>query len=528
MKALNAAAHSAVLNRTASMLYKGNPMPRAVLCLLLLTNSLLVPHRLPVKHHRAFKTGLRACKRRSDFCLITGTRRKERCFSSCRRPRWIASSSTSLPWAVVSDPLRCSPIAVRSQPMPSAAFARSASRVLTIQENPAFRAESGNSDLKKSVESSFPTSVLASLPVEAEQDGTLLVNANPLLLRDATDLISQLRRPTQAINGVVVRQEARDSNWKLDDSRSVVDLDFSASFPLNTEIEALLTFTNDGEVDFNQPDAHVLSLREHHSFVALPEAGYETREFDPRVGFEDLSFQDFSQPFNRPLRRGYIQRWRLQKKDPSSAISEPVKPIIFYLDRAVPEPMRSALKRGALWWNAAFEQAGFRNALRMEDLPEGASPLDVRYPSIQWTNRSGRGWSVGMTQADPRTGEIVHAIVQLDSHRMRTVSNYWNASVPSWQGNEEPALDSFAALDNLDPQISEEQVMLNRLALLTCHEMGHVLGLDHNFVASTFGRGSVMDYYAPRVKIRADGSADLATPTCKARAATTLRDRMGL
>ncbi|PYX41406.1 MAG: hypothetical protein DMG81_03790 [Acidobacteria bacterium] len=309
-------------------------------------------------------------------------------------------------------------------------FRQVGGRVLVIQENSAFRAENGNSDLKKSVEFSFPTSVLASLPIEAERDGTLLVNANPLLLRDATDLLSQLRRPTQAINGVMVRQEARDSNWKLDDNRSVIDLDFSDSFPLNTEIEALLTFTNDGEVDYNQPDAHVLSLREHHSFVALPEPGYEPRGFDPRVGFEDLSFQDFSQPFNRPLRRGYIQRWRLQKKDPSGAISEPVKPIIFYLDRAVPEPMRSALKRGALWWNTAFEQAGFRNALRVEDLPEGASPLDVRYPSIQWTNRSGRGWSVGMTQADPRTGEIVHAVVQLDSHRMRTVSNYWNASLP--------------------------------------------------------------------------------------------------
>ncbi len=389
-------------------------------------------------------------------------------------------------------------------------FRRVGARVLVIQENPAFRAENGDVDLKKSVELSFPTSVLASLPIEAEQEETLLVNANPLLLRDATDLLSQLRRPSQAINGAIVRQEAHDSNWKLDDARSVIDLDSSGSFPLNTEIEALLTFTNDGEVDYNQPDSHALSLREHHSFVALPEPGYETREFDPRVGFEDLSFQDFSQPFNRPLKRRYIYRWRLQKKNPSAAVSEPVKPIVFYLDRAVPEPMRSALKRGALWWNVAFEQAGFKDALRIEDLPEGASPLDVRYPSIQWTNRSGRGWSVGMTQADPRTGEIVHAIVQLDSHRMRTVNNYWSATVPSGKDNEEPALDSFAGLDNLDPQLSDEQVMLNRLALLTCHEMGHVLGLNHNFVASTFGRGSVMDYYAPRIKIRANGSTDLS------------------
>src|SRR5579862_770589 len=387
---------------------------------------------------------------------------------------------------------------------------RSGPKVLVVAENLSFRAQNGSADLQRSVELSFPTSVLAALPVEAEQDGALLVNANPLLLRDATDLLSQLRRPTQAVNGVMVRQESKDSNWKLDESRSVVDLDSSGSFPRNTELEALLTFTNDGEVDLNQPDTHILSVREHHSFVALPETGFEPRVADPRVGFFGETFQDFSQPYNQPLTRKFIARWRLQKKDPSAAVSEPVKPIVFYLDRAVPEPMRSALKRGGMWWNAAFEQAGFKDALHIEDLPEGASPLDARYPTIQWTNRSGRGWSVGMTQTDPRTGEIVHAVVQLDSHRMRTVNNYWEATVPSAKGNEEPSLDGFAAVDRFDPQISEEQVMLNRLAMLTCHEMGHVLGLDHNFVASTFDRGSVMDYYAPRLKIRSDSTADLS------------------
>jgi Met-zincin/Domain of unknown function (DUF5117) len=390
-------------------------------------------------------------------------------------------------------------------------FRRVGMRVLVIEENSSFLAPNGTPELQHSVEYSFPTSVLASLPVEAERDGTVLVNGDSLLLRDAFDLLSQLRRPSRAIGGVVVRgQSSKATDWRMDKDRSVIDLEHTGSFPLNTEVEALLTFATDSESDLNQPDPHALSVREHHSFVALPAPGYEPREQDLRVGFITTSFQDFSQPYDQPLTRYLVQRWRLQKKDPNAALSEPVKPIVFYLDRAIPEPVRSAARMGALWWNAAFEQAGFKNALRIEDLPEGADTMDIRYSTIQWTNRSGRGWSVGQSHVDLRTGEIIHAVVQLDSHRMRTVNNYWESVMPSGRDTAEPALDIFAALDNLDPKTGEEKVMLQRLALLTCHEMGHVLGLEHNFVASTYDRGSVMDYFAPRVKIRADGTADLS------------------
>jgi hypothetical protein len=390
-------------------------------------------------------------------------------------------------------------------------FRRVGMRVLVIAENSSFVAPNGTPALRHSVEYSFPTSVLASLPIEAEHDGAVLVDADTLLVRDAFDLLSQLRRPARAVGGVVIREQSSKAvDWRLEKDRSVIDLEHTGSFPLNTEVEALLTFATDSESDLNQPDPHALSVREHHSFVAMPAPGYQPLEQDPRVGFSSTSLQDFSQPYDRPLTRYLVQRWRLQKKDPNAVLSDPVKPIVFYLDRAIPEPIRSAARMGALWWNAAFEQAGFKNALHIEDLPDGADPMDIRYPTIQWTNRSGRGWSVGQSHVDVRTGEIIHAVVQLDSHRMRTVNNYWETVMPSGRDSAEPALDTFVALDSLDPKTPEEKIMLQRLALLTCHEVGHVLGLDHNFVASTYGRGSVMDYFAPRVKIRADGAADLS------------------
>lgn len=394
-------------------------------------------------------------------------------------------------------------------------FSRIGPRVMVMQRNMQFRAENGSDALKGSVHMSFPSSILAALPIEAEENGTLIVNANSLVVRDAFDLLGQIRQPSRAIGGQVIRQQNPNAAaWRMDEARSTIDLDHTKNFPRNTEIEAFITFTTEsGGANMNQPNPRVLTVREHHSLVALPEPGYEPREHDVRVGFFGASFQDFSRPYDQQIQRTLVERWRLQKKDPNAAISEPIKPITFYLDRAMPEAVRSAARRGALWWNQAFEQAGFRNAIAVEDLPIGADPLDVRYPTIQWTNRSGRGWSVGQSQADPRTGEIIHAVVQLDSHRMRTVNNFWEASLPGTQrdtGRDYDGMDFFSAFDAADPAVPEEQAMADRLALLACHEVGHTLGLEHNFIASTFGRGSVMDYYAPRIRIRPDGTADLS------------------
>lgn len=395
-------------------------------------------------------------------------------------------------------------------------FERAGNKVLVIQDNTRFRAEEGSAELRHSVEYSFPSAVLAALPILREENGNLIVNADPLILADTTGMARQLHSPAPGIpRNPGATGAGTNTSWRLDPNRSTFIPDHSHAFPRNTETEALLTFTADGGRVTTGAAPGIVTVRVHQSFVELPPPGFTPREFDPRVGYFTSSFEDFSQPYDKPLMRHVIERWRLVKKDPAAAVSEPVQPIVFYLDQAIPEPMRSAIREGALWWNAAFLQAGFSNALQIRDLPAGADPNDFRYPTIQWTNREGRGWSVGQAQADPRTGEILHAVVQLDSHRMRTVHNYWDALIPAGGGDlaagvRDAGLDSFAALDGMDPELTESESMRERVALLACHEMGHVLGLAHNFLASTYGRGSVMDYFAPRVKIRPDGSADLS------------------
>ncbi|MGH9488702.1 MAG: zinc-dependent metalloprotease [Terriglobales bacterium] len=383
-------------------------------------------------------------------------------------------------------------------------FRRDGNKVFVIEVNTRYRATRGSAELRHSVADSFPEAVLASLPILSDNGGTLVVNANPLILADTTGEARALGRGSAAA-------------WKLDPSRSALIGSHTHAFPKNTETEALLTFTSPQAAASTAITRGIVTVKVHQSFVELPAPGYSPREFDPRVGYFTQTFEDFSQPYNQPLIRQVIDRWRLQKKDPSAAVSEPVQPITFYLDQSIPEPMRSAIRRGVLWWNQAFLQAGFKNAMVIKGLPLGADPNDFRYPTIEWTNREGRGWSVGQGQADPRTGEILHAVVELDSHRMRTMHHYWNALMPApgsaqslEAGIEDPGLGAFAALDGMDPHLSQEQVMVRRISLLACHEMGHVLGLAHNFLASTYGRGSVMDYFQPRVTIRADGTADLS------------------
>lgn len=365
-------------------------------------------------------------------------------------------------------------------------FVRVGPRLLLVQPNLGFRADGGSPMERRAVEESFAQSVLWGFTIGAVTGGRVLVDATDFLLADQTRVAGTLK-------------DTRQGDFTLDPSRSAVYLARTRAFPRNTEVEATLTFTGTSPgrwVRDVTPTPEAVTLRQHLSFVALPEPGYEPRVDIPGSGFFAIEYADYAAPIGQPLVRHWIARHRLQKKDPAAAVSDVVKPIVYYLDPGVPEPVRSALLDGARWWSAAFEAAGYRNAFRVELLPDSADAMDIRYNVIQWVHRATRGWSTGAAVVDPRTGEILKGLVQLGSLRVR--QDYLIAEGlldPYPTGTEEPAAPLAMALA--------------RLRQLAAHEVGHSLGLEHNNVASSEGRASVMDYPHPLVRIAADGGLSL-------------------
>ncbi len=368
-------------------------------------------------------------------------------------------------------------------------FEHSGPKILLIESNTRFRAVTGSDDERRDVAESFAESVLWGFEAQAADGESVLVDATPFFLHDAHHVAESLR-------------EVHQGNYRLDATRSAIYLPHTNSFPKNTEVEATLTFTlADGEpgryVREVTPSPEAITLRERHSFVQLPDAGYTPRAYDPRAGYFGISFRDFSAPLNRPQQTMYIARHRLKKRDPSAAMSDPVEPIVYYLDRGAPEPLRGALLEGARWWNQAFEAAGYRNAFRVELLPEGADPMDVRYNLIQWVHRYTRGWSYGSSIDDPRTGEIIKGQVTLGSLRSR--QDYLIA---------EGLLAPYSAGAPVPGAL--ERLVLARTRQLAAHEVGHTLGLMHNFAASVNNRASVMDYPPPVSVLNGPGAPDLS------------------
>jgi hypothetical protein len=359
-------------------------------------------------------------------------------------------------------------------------------RAFLVQVNTGYRADTRDEDERRAVRDSFAESVLWGFDIAAEEGGRVLVDATAFFLRDV-----------HGVGGTL--EHARQGNWKPDASRSALYLPRTKNFPKNTEVEATITFTGGPSGAWLRsvsPDGESFTVRMHHSFIELPGAGYSPREFDPRSGYSSAQWMDYATPIHEPIVKRFAVRHRLQKKDPSSAVSEPVRPIVYYLDRGTPEPVRTALLEGARWWNAAFEAAGFKNAFQVAMLPEGADPMDVRYNVIQWVHRSTRGWSYGSSVVDPRTGEIIKGHVTLGSLRVR--QDYLIA---------EAFLSPYEKGKPRNPAM--ERMALARLRQLSAHEVGHTLGLMHNYIASTQNRASVMDYPHPLVELDSSGAPAL-------------------
>jgi len=364
-------------------------------------------------------------------------------------------------------------------------FIRVNDRIFVEFENTRYRAIGAAPDEANATRQSFARSIVWSTDIVAEENGHVLIDLSEFLSRDP-------------VGTTRILSDSGQGDFSIDSGRSAPLTDSAMAFPQNVEIDALITLagTSPGsEVRAVTPVAESITLTVHHSFVALPDDGYEIREADERSAAINMEIYDMAAPLDQPIRRQLAIRHRLQRIDPSLPSGPVVEPIVYYVDRGTPDVIRDALIEGGSWWGQAFEAAGFEDAYRVEVLPEGAHPLDVRYNVIQWVHRQTRGWSYGGSVVDPRTGEIIKGHVLLGSQRVRQDRMIFEGLLG--RGGTGTGADN-------DPL----ELALDRVRQLSAHEIGHTIGLMHNFAASVNDRASVMDYPAPLVSVSEDGSLD--------------------
>lgn len=394
---------------------------------------------------------------------------------------------TSLPWGLGSNDIGLDRGQLGQTQL--ASFHLRGERALLIAHNTQFRASSQNLAERSSVNEAFADSALYGFDIVAANQQKVLIDYTPYLLSD--------------VHGVAERLKATEQGqYKAAPERSVIYPVRSKAFVDNTELEAKVTFVGNGEGRYvNQvaADSDALTLHLHHSFIRLPDDSYKPRKFHPNSGFWAQSYRDYSAPLGSDMDVKVIPRHRLNKSDPIASESPAREPIVYYLDPGAPEPVKTALLEGARWWQQAFAELGYQEAFQVKVLPDGADPMDVRYNVIQWVHRATRGWSYGSSIIDPRSGEIIKGHVTLGSLRVRQDMKIAAGLLAPYQQNNSAEL-----------QQKIEAMALARIRQLSAHEIGHTLGIAHNFAASTQDRASVMDYPHPLVTLTTDGDISLA------------------
>jgi hypothetical protein len=424
-------------------------------------------------------------------------------------------------------------------------FQKVDNQIQFVVRNVNFRTREGDPQAR-SVARSFSDSVLYTIPIKSihSQRKTILIDLGDLLLTDLAGLSTNLELAVSPDQGYL-------GNAKV--------------FPNNLEIESIFNFANSGKNSDVLPDSRGFTLKVHYSLSELPQSKYQPRLADERVGYFLTAYQDLSKDERRDTFVRYINRWNLEKQDPTAAISPPKKPIVFWIDNAVPLEYRQSIKEGILMWNQAFLKAGFKDAIQVQQMPDNATwdPADIRYNTIRWINTVDGFFAMGPSRVNPLTGEILNADILIDGSFVRLLKNDYrqiiqpqnsqtstslstlvnngrlcgkgNQKSPKSLGNlsklatdydlcygmeasNQLAFGSLAMsmLGNTTPSPEQLKDYIHQyLRLIITHEVGHTLGLRHNFRGSTLlspvemnnpeitqtkgMTASVMDYIPPNI-----------------------------